>query len=477
MRRSVWSLLFSFVVGCGGGSGSQADDDRGTDDDTSLPADDDDAPSVTFGIDWQLSAVIPTVVSVAWTVDAEHVEDAWVEFGPGGTYSFRAPALDDGEGGFESFLLGLKPLSEASFRAGVSVDGQIVRSDTVFFVTGSIPLDVPTPTLDALVPNRATGGFMVTSLLSSPSYAVILDGDGDIVWWHTPDSLADLAFVPVVLLSQDGRSLLYLSRAVVEEGDDIKRTFLIRVALDGSEEEQLEMDAAHHGLVELADGTLAVLEVDNREVDGEMVEGDRIVELRPDGSKSVVFSVWDHLAYEPLELPDSADGWTHANALDVSDDEGTYYVSLKHLDAIVEVDRASGDLLLQIGGEDSDVALADGGKHLFEWQHQFEVLSSGILVFDNGPHLGPESRAVEYAIDPEGGSAEFVWEHISEPPLYVYTLGDVARLPSGNTLVVWSTSGMMEEVTPEGEIVQRLAMPMGVGFGYVRWTETLYYGD
>ena len=227
--------LMSFVFGCADVGGTGAEDYFGADDDDL--ADDDGEPSVVFEVDWQLSAVIPTVVTVDWSVDSSSVDEAWIEFGPADTYAFSAPAIDDGDGGYESVLLGLKPSPEASFRAAVTVESQTTRSEPISFVTGPIPQEIP------------------------------------------------------------------------------------------------------------------------------------------------------------------------------------------------------------------------------------------------GPHLGTESRAVEYTIDLETGLAELVWEHVSDPPLYVYSLGDLARLPSGNTLVVWSTSGLMEEVTPAGEVVLQVGLPLGVGFGYTRWMETLYYGD
>ena len=51
-------------------------------------------------------------------------------------------------------------------------------------------------------------------------------------------------------------------------------------------------------------------------------------------------------------------------------------------------------------------------------------------------------------------------------------LGDAQRLPNGNTLVVYSDTGEMREVTPDGEVVQRLTAPHT--FGYAKFRETLY---
>ena len=49
--------------------------------------------------------------------------------------------------------------------------------------------------------------------------------------------------------------------------------------------------------------------------------------------------------------------------------------------------------------------------------------------------------------------------------------GDVQRLPNGNTLVTFSTDGVMHEVSPSGEVIQAIA---GATFGYTNFRETLY---
>jgi hypothetical protein len=62
------------------------------------------------------------------------------------------------------------------------------------------------------------------------------------------------------------------------------------------------------------------------------------------------------------------------------------------------------------------------------------------------------------------------WEY-SVTDLITMRLGDVQRLPNGNTLVVYSDEGDMREVTPDGDIVQILTAPM---FGYASFRESLY---
>jgi hypothetical protein len=50
--------------------------------------------------------------------------------------------------------------------------------------------------------------------------------------------------------------------------------------------------------------------------------------------------------------------------------------------------------------------------------------------------------------------------------LFVYSLGDVWRLPSGNTLVSWGSSGRFELVDPAGVSLWSMSADIGGGFGF-----------
>jgi hypothetical protein len=47
-------------------------------------------------------------------------------------------------------------------------------------------------------------------------------------------------------------------------------------------------------------------------------------------------------------------------------------------------------------------------------------------------------------------------------------------LPSGNTLVVFSVKGQVDEVTPDGELIWQLTLGMGGALGYMTWLDSLY---
>ncbi len=432
-------------------------------------------PDIDVRADLELSEAMPTVVIVQWEVVLDEVEAALVKFGTDREYGRKARAWIGDDGVARAVLVGMKP----STRYHVQVV-EVVGADWNFgpderIRTGSLATELPDLDVSWFDAEAAHEGYLVTSVLTQPSTAVIIDDEGDYVWAHQPDLGWDRWFIPRARLSEVGEWVSYLAETTIGSGGgDAEERAIVRVALDGSWEDAVRVDHAHHDFAELTDGTIAVLMKDRRTVDGELVEGDRLVELGASGEPVTIWSVWDHFEYDPeTEYGEPGTGWTHANALDHEADDDAYYVSLRNLDTIVKIDRAAGDVLWCLGGETSDFLLPDGSSTLFQRQHQFEILDDGVLVFDNGTAERYASRVVEYRLDEEAGTAEPLWEYEADPSLYSLALGDVSRLPSESTMITWSTLGRVDEVSPEGEVLWRLEGDLGGGLGYTTWREAL----
>jgi len=436
-------------------------------------------PDPTLDVELTVTASqhVPTVVTVSWPVvngdrDGQHVEYGLLDKDPRGLAP--APVTD---GVATAVLRGLKPSSEYQVFAAEAVHGLVLRSAVHTLATGSPPPDLPDLGLDEWS-DEHHAGYVITSVITEQSTVVVLDADGAYVWWHRlspPDGAAwDDFHVPGALLTRDRAGIVYQAMTAAEVDDDIEvERQLVQVSLDGSRGDTTAIPRAHHDLAELSDGTLALLEADVRLVDGEPIEGDRLVELSPLGETSEVWSVWDHLALDPDTAYDPDVGWSGAVAVEYAPATDRYLVSLANLDTIHEIDRVSGDLVRVIGGEHSDVVLDDGSTALFDNQHGVAALVDSILVFDNqDPEHG--SRVVEYRIDDETAVAELVWEHAAASGLYSGSFGDACRLPSGNTLVAFSGAGEIGEVDPGGAVLWRLTAPDEVTFGYVQYVDSLY---
>jgi hypothetical protein len=76
---------------------------------------------------------------------------------------------------------------------------------------------------------------------------------------------------------------------------------------------------------------------------------------------------------------------------------------------------------------------------------------------------------MEYKITETGTfAATKSWEY--KPGTSSNVLGDVQRLPNGNTLVTFSTASIIHEIDPQRTLIQSFN---GAG-GYAEWRATLY---
>jgi hypothetical protein len=119
----------------------------------------------------------------------------------------------------------------------------------------------------------------------------------------------------------------------------------------------------------------------------------------------------------------------------------------------------------------------------FLGMHGHELLPNGNLLWfqahngNNAQPLGAPSPVYEYSFAGGGGasSAKLEWTYVGDESSFV--LGDVQRLPNGNTLVTYSLANVLQEVTPAGEVVQALSGSWGTfsgELGYTWFRKTLY---
>ena len=213
----------------------------------------------------------------------------------------------------------------------------------------------------------------------------------------------------------------------------------------------------------------------------DMAVGDGIVEVDRHGNELWRWSMFDHQDELPPDQMqpwgcekyfwgvDKYD-WTHANTIVPVPEQDAYLVSIRHLMRLIKVDRATGEILWQMGeGLDfqwiGDEPEAD---QWFRFQHDAHWLpGERILLFDNGncrydPDCGdgPYSRALELQIDEAAMTVEKVWEF--RVP-FAEMRGAVCRHENGNTLIGsgWRTIGeQVAEADPDGNLVWTAKLPL-----------------
>lgn len=208
-----------------------------------------------------------------------------------------------------------------------------------------------------------------------------------------------------------------------------------------------------------ADGWSATLfSYDIRTVDATSVGGRRdariaghqILRYSADGSLDFLWNAWDNIGLgelvEPVGNLEEAD-MDHPNSIAFADD-GNYIVSFRNLSQVMKIASNTGAVLWRLGGRRNEFSWQNDPLNGFSAQHSAVPLANNhLLVFDNGTrHFPPESRAVEYELDPIGRTAKLVWQFRHDPPIYTPYTGSVQRLDDGNTMVGFAYTGIATEV-------------------------------
>ena len=403
-----------------------------------------------FDIEADISAEIGTVGIVQWAVGLPEVERAEIQFGPDTDYGMTAPVDTSGGGNrFRTLLLGMKANREYHFKIRAHAGDADCSSGDRQITTGPLATNLPNVSVDTEDADAVAGGFLVTGTTQGgPVY--ILDADGDFVWWH------DIPAVTRARMSYDGN---YMWMGMGGGGS------FLRVSMDGEDVEDFEDDfkGYTHDFAILPDETVAFLAADGVPyADGECQQ---IAERAPDGTVHKVLNL------RPIFTEDTRT--CHANAIHYSPEDDTYVVSDPTHFAYVKVTR-EGEVVWVLGGETTD--FPDFAETFLRRQHGFHILDlNRLLIFNNTrPNEGDVSRPVELELDLEAMDVTEVWAYEPDPPLNNGYLGDVQRLPNGNTLVTFSAQGVIHELDPDGKVVETTTLALGDAIGYTMKRTSLY---
>ncbi|MFM9970995.1 MAG: aryl-sulfate sulfotransferase [Burkholderiales bacterium] len=212
------------------------------------------------------------------------------------------------------------------------------------------------------------------------------------------------------------------------------------------------------------------------------VVGDEIIEFTPEGRVVWRWNAFDHL--DPLRIgyhvlqaywhvrgfPNHAD-WTHGNGVVVDPRDGNIIVSFRNQDAVMKIERSSGEILWILGNHEGwndslkKKLLRPIGELRWPFHgHNPRVTPQGtIVMFDNGifqampfaPMLPPAktfSRGVEFEVDEKAMTVRQLWSSSAKldgDSVNSWAMGDAHRLPkTGNMLVFYSVCfPMLTELT------------------------------
>ena len=420
-----------------------------------------------------------------------------------GDRTWSVTPVDDYRTDHEIPVLGLRPDRSHDVTVVVSDEaGNESSAPPVTIRTDPLPENFPPLDVRVSKPAAMEPGVTLFGMFRWPDggrpdqtfgLLIAVDAAGDVVWYHRTDEAALLA-----IRLQNGNLLYNTSpggaRGALVEIDllgNVKHTWRSRaVSAEGLEDAILvDVDSIHHDVLELPSGNFAVFSSEIRTFENyptsdedpaaprgtQEVVGDIVVEFARDGTLVNQWHLLDlvdpyRLGYGSLDTgfwrityqalmedePDVVD-WAHANALFYDRVEDAYLVALRHQDAIVKLDRATGQVDWILGPHSGwnapwgELLLQPRGDMAWAYHsHGLEATPQGtLLMYDNGndrasafearlPGSDAFSRAVEFEVDAEAREVRQVWSYQGSEgePFYSSFLSDADWLPvTGNVLI------------------------------------------
>jgi Arylsulfotransferase (ASST) len=424
-----------------------------------------DAGACDFAIDAELSSSIGTVGIVRWISALPDIEKATIEFGlKGQARRMEAPVSveDLGKPEVRTLLLGMKGNREYTFTIIVSAGEKTCVSSEQTLRTGQVPT-IGVPQLNHVrYTEGASEGFIISSagMSRDVTQAYIFDTDGDIVWWSPAPVAASRA-----RMDWSGKNMWTMALNV---NGGVGR--MTRVSMDGLDRDSSVdgLSAGHHDFTVLPDGKLAIIvheTAQNASGCSGVIEYDPATET----TVRIVDSV------DSLYVPGAGAGGVaqcHPNSILYHPADDTFTLSDRNPNLYVKFTH-QGQLVWQLGGKNpKDGAKMFAGTGL-DWtvNHGHHLLADGRIVFFNNEAVGA-SHILEFGLNETTLTATKLWD-VSDGATYSRVLGDVQRLPNGNTLLVYSVPGIMREISPSGQVVQDF-WTADEGFGYADFRESLY---
>jgi hypothetical protein len=392
-----------------------------------------------------LSTAIPTVGIVTWSTTLGNVTSAEIDFGLASTGPTMAAPVDLTQPSYRTLLLGMKGSSSYLFHIVVNSSGGSCTSPDYTITTGAVPSNVPKQTVTMSNAAAHDKGFIVTSSGLTGKLAYILDADGAPVWWATAPSEPSR-----VHMSWDGTKMYMMALNV----QNANVGNIQSVAMDGTGTQTLSgFTTSHHDLTAIPGGLATMLwNKSGTDAPCSLVE-------RADSTGTITTVVADlGSVYNSSTF--------HSNSIHYYPSDDTYTVGDRNPSLYVKLTRA-GALVWQFGGSNpKDQSKFFTNVPVWSVNHGHQLLADGtFLFFNNTPN-----EAWEYQLDTATMTASKTLTYTASGASST-VLGDVQRLPNGNILVTFSTSGQIHEIDPSGKLVMKIAAS---SYGYSEFRESLY---
>lgn len=400
------------------------------------------APVVVADLALAMDASVATIIVATWTDPG--VDEVWVEYRFEGEEWLVAPAIAPGR----AALLGIPGDTAVEARLGGTNGRGVVESPVVVGATGSVPVEVPLPTIDAWDTTTAMDAdYVMISVaggeytFSPPYWIEIFDRAGRIVWYHSVDN-GLFSFYPTV--ARDGTHIWYDASDVFGIADAPPK--LVRRTLDGRWSTEVAVPGMGQAAAEGPDGSFYF------ERRSEVVGLGRV---DPDGTITTVWNCTEWMRSQGVN-----DYACYINTCNWSAERDTILASSFTADTVFEVQVATGEVVRQMGQLQTGAPYTfDPPESVFAYQHGPYWTDAGtLLVSTHLDGVDGTQIAAEYAVDDATQTLTRVWDYTSTD-LWATQLGEAIRLPNGNTLLGYGQDGAVREVTPEGAVAWQVSWP------------------
>ena len=393
-------------------------------------------------IEVSASEAVPTALEVRFSTAEKAI--GWVEFGQGSADALSTLTTEAGTT-HAAAVIGNPALTEVTMRVVAEVDGERHESGTFTFETGQLLPETPLFDITVNDYDAPAGTAMMMSVFGDVNYLVMMDLDGTITWslaQGVEDELYGLSMI------HQGDTLVYNLLDIGNGGGGT----LVSIDLLGNRTAEIDTPLAHHFITAGPEGGLVWLVDDVRDVEGTEIVGDAVMHYSTGGEESVLFSGWDNFTLPPFSPNKKHLDWTHGNWIQWNADRESYLFCNAFTNTIVEFD-IDGIPLRTMGGpgaQDSEYVFGSE-EQAFEYPHGPHWADNGeLLVFSTTDDI---SRVIRYEVDDDGAQLNEVWSYGEDLGYESLWLGEVQELPDGNLLICWGSVGLLQIVSPDGELL------------------------
>lgn len=391
-----------------------------------------------------------------------------------GTESGVTPWVSNGRGSLR--VLGLRASTTYLMWTEAKSGLTTAIGDTVSYVTDALPDALVEARLERQLGGPLSGGYTLSSAMSDDgrSYAVAYDSLGVVRWYRDlgyPGGVADVqqqhnGHITAGLGASTGYNVADVRFIEFARDGDSIRTIVARGSpyTDGHEL-IVQTDRAGNRVADFLFG-YDIRPVDLSEFGGgtqDALAGHQVLRISAAGRVDTLIQGWDRWSEADAVIgPPLAGDFDHPNSLSFDRDSGLV-ISYRALGSVVKLTPDGRSVDWIFGGTGNQFTLVGDPLNGFGGQHTVRVLPNGhLLMFDNGwNHVPQRSRAVEYALDPATRTARMVWQYTPEPAVFVPFTGAAQRLANGNTVVTFTMERFIDEVSPDGVLLSRMAIHSG----------------